>query len=85
MSTQASKALKALAEFAPLIDAAVAATGRARRAYEEYVTRPPHPGQTWEDALHGRRMSLEAGPMSTTAADQLRRQVRASRPSADAA
>ena len=76
---------KVLTEFAPLIDARVARTGRPRREYEDYVTCPPRPGQTWEDALHGRRLSLEAGPLGPLAADRVRRQVRASHPVAGAA
>ena len=76
---------KVLTEFAPLIDARAARTGKPRREYEDYVTRPPRPGQTWEDALHGRRLSLEAGPLGPLAAEQLRRQVKASHSAADAA
>lgn len=77
---------KVIADAAPLIDTRVALTGRPRTVYEHYLTRPPRPGQTWEDALHGRRLSLEAGPPPAHVAEQLRTQVQASRPySADAA
>ena len=74
-----------LEQAAPLIDARVALTSRDRAVYETYLTRPPRPGQTWEDALHGRLLSLAAGPLPPLIAEQLRRQVRAIRPQAEAA
>lgn len=77
---------EALADAAPSIDARVALTGRPRVDYETWLTRPPRPGQTWEDALYGRLLSLEAGPPLPQDAERLRRQMRASLSrSADAA
>lgn len=63
----------------PLIDARVAVTGKDRQAYIDYVNRPPRPGQTWEDAIYGRRISLLSGPLPEHAAALLRSQVQASR------
>jgi len=62
---------------APLIDARVALTGRPREVYEAYLTRPLRPGQSWEDAIHGRMESLKAGRLPPEAAESLRRQVQA--------
>lgn len=76
---------RVLAEAAPLVDARVAITGRPREIYEAYLTRPPRPGQTWEDALYGRLSSLAAGPLPALVAEQLRRQVRSTVRRSDAA
>lgn len=66
-----------LLRSAHLIDARVALTGRDRAEYEHYLTRPPRPGQTWEDALHARLSSLAAGPLPAHVAAELRRMVSA--------
>ncbi len=63
---------RVIADAAPLIDARVALTGRPREVYETYLTRPPIPGQTGEDALHARLGSLAAGPLPEKAARELR-------------
>ncbi|MFC7330769.1 hypothetical protein [Marinactinospora rubrisoli] len=44
-----------------LIEKRCALTGRPREVYEQYLTRPPRPGTTWEDALYWRIGSLAAG------------------------
>lgn len=75
----------ALRRAAPLIDDRVALMGRDRARYEAYLTRPPRPGQTWEDALHARLSSLAAGPLPAHVAAELRRMVTATTRRADAA
>lgn len=74
-----------LEQAALLIDARVALTGRPREVYETYLTRPPRPGQTWEDALYGRMSSLAAGPLPAHVAAELRQMVTATTRRADAA
>lgn len=73
------RALLADPEVAAVIDANTAATGRPRTVYEDYLLADPRPGQTWEDALHGRMVSLRAGPPSPELIEQVRRMVADSR------
>lgn len=63
---------RVIADAAPLIDARVALTGRPREVYETYLTRPPIPGQTWEDAIFLRRGVLALGLLPDSAVRQLR-------------
>lgn len=48
-------------------------TGRDRQVYEQWLTSEPRPGQAWGDAVHGRLLSLNAGPLPPDAAQSLRR------------
>lgn len=59
---------------AEAIDKRVAATGRPRELYEAYLAAPLDPHH-WEDQLHGRWLSITAGPLPPSRAQEIRRMV----------
>lgn len=59
-------------EVRAAIDARAAQTGRPREIYERYITAPPDPGCTAEQAVRMRLDSLRAGPPPQRVIDALR-------------